>query len=322
MARHTIILDTDPGIDDAMALFLALRSPEIEVIGLTTVFGNSTVAATTRNALNLLHVAGRPDIPVAQGAAQPLVIPLAKTGEFVHGQDAMGDIGWTDVLDPALKPIDKPAAQFIVEQVMARPGQITLVAIGPLTNLALALQLEPRIAQAARGVVIMGGSVVAPGNVSPTAEANIYHDPHAAELVFGAGWPLTMAGLDVTTAVRMDEASFAALRDAGTPIGRFIGQIAPRYQQFHRERYGYKNGAVDVHDPSAIAYLIDPTLFTGYQWRMVIPVEGPARGTTIADRRGHFLDTPPVNCLMAVDAPRLLNMLQARLATAANQPLR
>jgi purine nucleosidase len=314
MANHTIILDTDPGIDDAIALFLALRSPEIEVIGLTTVFGNSTVAATTRNALNLLHLAGRLDIPVAQGAAQPLVLPLDKTAEFVHGQDAMGDIGWTDVLDPSLKPIDKPAAQFIVEQVMARPGQITLVAIGPLTNLALALQLEPRIARATRSVVIMGGSVVAPGNASPTAEANIYHDPHAAELVFGAEWALTMVGLDVTTAVQMDELFFAALRDAGTPISRFIGQIAPCYQRFHQERYGYTNGAVDVHDPSAIAYLIDPSLFVGHHWSMVVPVDGPARGTTIADRRGHFLTTPKVNCLMSVDGSRLLNMLRSRLA--------
>jgi len=314
VAPHTIILDTDPGIDDAIALFLALRSPEIEIVGLTTVFGNSTVETTTRNALNLLHVAGRTDLPVARGASQPLVLPLGKTGEFVHGQDAMGDIGWTDILIPHLKPIDKPAAQFIVEQVMANPGQITLVAIGPLTNLALALQLEPRIAQAARCVVIMGGSVAAPGNVSPTAEANIYNDPHAAEMVFSAGWPLTMAGLDVTTAVRMDAPRFAALRDSASPLGRFVSQIAPRYQRFHRERYGYENGAVDVHDPSAIAYLIDPTLFASCEWRMVIPVEGPARGTTIADRRGHFLNTPPVNCLMAVDALRLLDMLQARLA--------
>ncbi len=313
MPPHTIILDTDPGIDDAMALFLALRSPEITVLGLTTVFGNSTVEATTRNALNLLHVAERTDIPVARGAAQPLVLPLGETGEFVHGQDAMGDIGWTDVLAPYLKPVDQPAAQFIAEQVMANPGQITLVAIGPLTNLALALQLEPRIAQAVRGVVIMGGSVVAPGNVSPTAEANIYNDPHAAELVFGAGWALTMVGLDVTTAVRMDEPRFAALRASASPLGRFVGQIAPRYQQFHRERYGYQNGTVDVHDPSAIAYLIDPSLFAGQAWRMVVPVDGPARGTTIADRHGHFLSTPKVNCLMEVDAPRVLDLIQARL---------
>jgi inosine-uridine nucleoside N-ribohydrolase len=315
MATHAIILDTDPGIDDAMALFLALRSPEVTVVGLTTVFGNSTVEATTRNALNLLHVAGRTDIPVAQGAARPMVLSLGKTGEFVHGQDAMGDIGWTDVLDPDLKPVDQPAAQFIVEQVMSNPGQITLAAIGPLTNLALALQLEPRIAQTVRSVVIMGGSVSAPGNVSPTAEANIYNDPHAAELVFGAGWALTMVGLDVTTAVRMDEPRFAALRNSAGLLGRFVGQIAPCYQRFHHERYGYQDGAVDVHDPSAIAYLIDPTLFRGHEWRMVVPVDGPARGTTIADRRDHFLSTPKVNCLTEVDAPRVLNMLQTRLAT-------
>ena len=313
MVRHTIIYDTDPGIDDAMALLLALRSPEIAIAGVTTVFGNSNVEATTRNALNLLHLAGRPDIPVAKGAAQPMVLPLGQTGEFVHGDDAMGNIGWTHLLDPRLRPLDQPAAQFIVETVMANPGQITLVAVGPLTNLALALQLEPRIAQAVRNVVIMGGSVLAPGNVSPTAEANIHNDPHAAALVFGTGWDLTMVGLDVTTAVHMDEAFFDELRRSGHPFGRFIGQIIPCYQQFHRERYGYENGAVDTHDPSAIAYLIDPTLFEGQDWSVVVPVDGPAKGTTIADRRGHFLTTPKVRCLMKVDEARFLEMFKARL---------
>ena len=313
MAHHTIIYDTDPGIDDAMALLLALRSPEIAIAGVTTVFGNSNVEATTRNALNLLHLAGRPDIPVAKGAARPMVLPLGKTGEFVHGDDAMGNIGWRHPLDPALRPLDQPAARFIVETVMANPRQITLVAVGPLTNLALALQLEPRIAQAVRNVVIMGGSVLAPGNVSPTAEANIHNDPHAAALVFGAGWDLTMAGLDVTTAVHMDEAFFDELRRSGRPFGQFIGQIIPCYQQFHRERYGYQNGAVDTHDPSAVAYLIDPTLFASQDWSMVVPVDGPAKGATIADRRGYFLTTPRVRCLIGVDEARFLEMFKARL---------
>ncbi|MBK8835664.1 MAG: nucleoside hydrolase [Anaerolineae bacterium] len=193
-----IIIDTDPGVDDAMAIYLALRSPELELVGLTTIFGNSNVEATTRNTLNLLHVAGRTDIPVARGAGRPLVLPPGPTGEWVHGDDAMGNIGWTTVLDPALKPIDIPAARFIVDTIMANPGEITLVPIGPLTNLALALQLEPRIAANVREIVMMGGSVLAPGNVSPLAEANAHNDPHAASVVFSADWPITMAGLDVT----------------------------------------------------------------------------------------------------------------------------
>ncbi len=313
MARYNIIFDTDPGIDDAMALLLALCSPEIELLGVTTVFGNSHVEATTRNALNLLDLAGRPDIPVARGADRPMVLPRGQTGEFVHGDDAMGNIGWTHVHNPNQKPLDEPAAQFIVEAIVARPGEVTLVAVGPLTNVGLALQLEPRIAQAVRNVVIMGGSVATPGNVSPTAEANIHNDPHAASLVFSAGWDLTMAGLDVTMAVRMDEALFSALRRSGNRFGQFIGQIVPFYQRFHRDRYGYENGGVDTHDPSAIAYLIDPSLFHAERWSVVVPVDGPAAGTTIADRRGLFWTTPKVNCLMRVDEARFLAMFEARL---------
>lgn len=314
MSRKRILFDTDPGVDDAMALLLALASPEIEVIGVTTVFGNSTIAATTRNALNLLHFAERADIPVACGAARPMVLPLQRTAEHVHGDDAMGNIGWHDVLDPNLKPIEVPAAQFIAETIMAHPGAITLLAVGPLTNLALALQLEPRIVQAVREVVIMGGSVSMPGNVSPVAEANIHADPHAAAMVFNAGFPLTMVGLDVTMQVKMDDNDFARLRAAGR-FGKFVAQIVPFYQEAHRRRYGYPNGQIDTHDPSAMAYVIDPTLFEGEQWSVVVATEGPAQGMTIADRRRRFLDTPPVNCLMRVDAPRVAQLIVERLAS-------
>lgn len=313
MAQYKILYDTDPGIDDAMALFLALSSPEIEIVGVTTVFGNTHVEATTRNALNLLNFAGRPDIPVAKGAGRPMVLPLGKTGEFVHGDDGMGNIGWTGANNPDQKLLDKPAAQFIVETIMANPGEITLVAVGPMTNVGLALQLEPRIAQAVRNVVIMGGSVLAPGNVSPTAEANIHNDPHASALLFSAPWDVTMAGLDVTSAVRMDESFFGDLRNSGNRFGQFIGQIIPFYQTFHRERYGYENGGTDTHDPSAFAYLIDPTLFEDHRWSVVVPVDGPSAGTTIADRRGHFFTTPKANCLMKVDDARFLKMFKERL---------
>lgn len=311
--KSKILYDTDPGIDDAMALLLALSSPEIEIVGLTTVFGNTHVEATTRNALNLLNFAGRPDIPVAKGADQPMVLPRGLTGEFVHGDDGMGNIGWDGIHNPNQKPIDKHAAQFIVETVMANPGEITLVAVGPMTNVGLALQLEPRIAQAVRKVVIMGGSIVTPGNVSPTAEANIHNDPHAAALLFQADWDVTVAGLDVTQAVRMDDGFFGALRQSGSKFGGFIADIIPFYQKFHREQYGYANGGVDTHDPSAFAYLIDPSLFVGQRYSVVVPTEGVSAGTTIADRRGRFFTTPKANCLVQVDAPRFLQMFKERL---------
>lgn len=314
-AQHKIIFDTDPGVDDAMALLLALRSPEIDVIGITTVFGNSRVEVTTRNALNLLDLAGRTDIPVARGAGQPLAAPSGPVAEYVHGDDAMGNIGWTKANNPAQHPIDKTAARFIVDTVMANPGEVTIVAVGPMTNLALALKLEPGIAQATREVVIMGGNVVAPGNVSPFAEANVHSDPHAAAQMLSAGWHVTMAGLDVTQATQMDDDYFRDLAESGDPFGVFISRIVPFYQAFHRTWYGYEHGAIDTHDPSAIAYVIDPTLFKGAYYSMLVPTDGPAKGMTIADRRGKFYTTPKVHCLLHVDSPRLLALYRQRLTS-------
>lgn len=310
---HKIIFDTDPGVDDAMALLFALKSPEIEVIGLTTIFGNSNVDATTRNALNLLDFAGRPDIPVAKGAGVPLVIPPHPTGEFVHGDDAMGNIGWHTQTNPEMRAVEPHAAQFIVEQVMANPGQITLVPVGPLTNLALALQLEPRIAKHVKEVVMMGGSVLHAGNVSPLAEANVHNDPHAAALVFRAEWPITMAGLDVTEAVQMNAAYFNELAAGGNRFGGFIRRIVAFYQQFHVDWYGMPDGEVHTHDPSAIAYLIDPSIYVGQYWPVAVPTEGPAIGATIADRRLRFWQSPKVNCLMQVDGDRLRALYKARI---------
>jgi inosine-uridine nucleoside N-ribohydrolase len=232
--RQKIIFDTDPGIDDAMALLLALRSPEIEVTGVTTVFGNSRVDVTTRNALNLLDLAGRTDIPVARGAGQPLEAMLGPTAEYVHGDDAMGNIGWAKVNNSAQHQIVRTAAQFIVDTVMAAPGEVTIVAVGPMTNLALALDLEPRIAQATREVVIMGGNVATLGNVSPFAEANIHSDPHAAARTLSARWRVTMAGLDVTQATQMNDVYFRELAQSGDPLGMFVSHIVPFYQEFHR----------------------------------------------------------------------------------------
>ena len=312
MARK-IIFDTDPGVDDAMALLFVLNSPEIEIIGLTTIFCNSNVDATTRNALTLLDFAGRSDIPVAKGANVPLVIAPHPTGEFVHGDDAMGNIGWQHLNNPNVHEVDQHAAQFIVEQVMSQPGEITLVPVGPLTNIALALQLEPRIAKKVKEVVMMGGSVLHAGNVSPLAEANIHNDPHAAALVFRAEWPITMAGLDVTEMVQMNAAYFDELAAGSNRFGQFIRQIVAYYQQFHLDWYGMPNGEVHTHDPSAIAYLIDPSIYVGHQWPIMVATDGPAIGATIADRRLRFWKSPKVNCLMQVDGKRLLDLYRTRI---------
>lgn len=311
-----IILDTDPGVDDAMALLLALRSPELDVVGVTTVFGNSNVAATTRNALNLLDLAHRRDIPVAKGAARPLFIEPHPTAEWVHGDDAMGNIGWTAVNDPRMATVRESAAQFIVNTVLANPGEVTLVPVGPLTNIALALQLEPAIAAHTR-VVLMGGTVRHPGNVSPVAEANVWNDPHAAHVVFSAEWDVTMAGLDVTETVHLDNADFAELRASGDPLGVFVTRIAGFYQDFSAKWYGYANGEVDMHDPTAVMYLIAPELFAVERYPIAVPTEGLAAGATIADRRVKFFRTPRVTCLMGVDAARYVSLYKQRLTSGA-----
>lgn len=310
-----IIIDTDPGIDDAMAILFAFAAPELEIVGLTTIFGNVQTDLATQNALRLIEFAGHPHIPVASGAKKPLVIAYDEAPEVVHGADGFGN---THQPPPRGRAIDKPASHFIVETIMANPGEITLVPLGPLTNIAEALALEPRIAQQVAEVVLMGGAATVNGNVNPAAEANIWHDPHAADAVFTASWPLTMIGLDVTMSTIMDEAYFDALRTNRT--GEFIYQISRFYQRFHYLTHNLQ--ACFTHDPSTIAYLIDPSLFTCEQGPIRVITEGIAAGQTLMDRRQEWLvpnewsGLTPVNVCVGVDSERLLTLYKERIAKA------
>jgi inosine-uridine nucleoside N-ribohydrolase len=310
-----IIIDTDPGIDDAMAILFALKSPEIELIGLTTIFGNVYTDLATQNALRLVEFAACPELPVAHGAERPLVRPLGPTADFVHGSDGLGNV---NLPPPRGRAIEQPAAQFIVEKVMARPGQITLVPIGPLTNLALALALEPRLVENVAEVVLMGGAAEVSGNVNPAAEANIICDPHAADAVFTAGWPLAMVGLDVTAPTVMDDAYMADLEASGSATAEFICQISRFYRDFHYEVHGL--AGMQTHDPAAIAYVIDPTLFITERGPVRVVTEGIAEGQTILDRRQKWYhptpwsNQPPVNVCVGVDSERLLALYKERIA--------
>ena len=310
-----ILFDTDPGVDDAMALLFALASPEIDVVGVTTVFGNVHTATATQNALRLLDFAGRADIPVAHGADRPLHVPLDYVADFVHGKDGFGDIE-TPLPVSLRQPMNSSAAQFIVETIMARPGEITLVPVGPLTNIALALALEPRIAEHVAEVIVMGGAATVNGNVNPAAEANIHHDPHAADRVFAAPWRVTMVGLDVTMQTVMSEEYLASLR--GSRFGDFIWDITRFYQQFH-ERY-HDMASIHTHDPSAIAYLVDPSLFVTVRGSMRVLTEGIGMGQTLLDRRrgvGYELNAwsnlPGVNVCVEVESERLLTLYKERI---------
>ena len=312
-----IIIDTDPSIDDAMTLLFALAAPELAVVGLTTIFGNVETPLATRNALHLLEFADQSHIPVAQGAERPLHVTFHGPATFVHGTDGLGE---THQAPPTTKPVAPSAAQFIVETIMGAPGEITLVPVGPLTNIALALMLEPRIVQNVAEVVIMGGAATVNGNVNPAAEANMYNDPHAADLVFTAGWPITMVGLDVTTKVLMAEPYLAALCAPGRKTGAYIYDIVRFYLQFHQ--HTHQIYAAHTHDPSAIAYLIDPTLFHTAKGAIRVTTEGIARGHTLMDRRGHWSRPNewsthlPVNVCLDVDAERLLALYQERILAA------
>lgn len=311
-----MIIDTDPGIDDAMAILFALASPELEVVGLTTIFGNVHTEQATQNALRLLEFAGRSDIPVAHGAEAPLCGELDGVADYVHGANGLGDVPHAD---PQGERHARYAAQFIVDTVMAHPGEVTLVPIGPLTNIALALAIEPAIANHVAGVVMMGGAATVSGNVNPAAEANIYSDPHAADRVFTAPWPLlTMVGLDVTEQVIMDEAYFHTL--AASRTGAYIESISRYYLDFYERTNGLR--MCHTHDPSAIAYVIDPTLFRSRVGPMRVVTEGLGRGLTIWDRRQHWYgphawsDRPAANVCLQVDAERLLTLYRERILAA------
>ncbi len=307
---HPILIDTDPGIDDAMAILFALRAPELQVLGLTTVFGNHYVDVTTRNARRVLELVGHGDIPVARGAEGPLLRHYAGPPTFVHGDDGLGDAGVA--ADPERGAQSLTAAQFIVETVMARPGEVTLVPIGPLTNIALALKLEPRLAQTVKQVVLMGGTMLAPGNVSPVAEANIHNDPEAAAIVFGAPWHVVMVGLDVTYATIMDRAYMRELEAAHNVYTDLLARIVPLYQKYHDEHHALKGG-MHTHDPSAIAYLLEPGLFTTVRHCVRVETQGYAAGQVIADRTGKHYDGPRIEICVGVDAPRLLKLYKERL---------
>ncbi len=305
-----VIVDADPGIDDALAMLFALRSPALEVLGITTVFGNASIEVGTANALRLVELVGR-DLPVARGAAHPLIVPGASPPDFVHGTDGLGNVA---APPPTRQPIEVSAAEFIVATARRYPGEVTLLAVGRLTNLALALALEPRLPALVREVVLMGGSASAGGNVTPVAEANIWGDPHAADIVFGAPWKVTMVGLDVTSRVRLGDDRLERMAARDPRVGGFVYRITRFYKQFH-DSMGVTGGFY-VHDPSAVAYLIDPGLFTTDRARVRVVTEGIAIGQTIADsgtRRERWEASkgrPDVTVCREVDGDRLLRLFE------------
>jgi purine nucleosidase len=250
-----VIIDTDPGVDDAIAILLALRSPELQVEAITAVSGNVPLELTLPNALRLVEIAGRTNIPVAGGASHPLTRRLV-TARYAHGNNGLAGV---DFPEPSIKPAREPANEILRRIIRENPGEITLAAIGPLTNIAILLRSDPEIAPLIRGIAIMGGSLSG-GNITPSAEFNFYADPEAARVVFDANLPLTMVGLDVTRKVLLTEDHVKLLETSSDTAGQAAGKIMRA--TIERVRKGSGSPTVAMHDPLTIAWLIDPGILT------------------------------------------------------------
>jgi inosine-uridine nucleoside N-ribohydrolase len=310
---YPIIFDTDPGVDDAQAIAIALRHPEIELLGLTTTYGNVDVETATHNALLLAELAGR-EIPVAQGAAAPLVKPRHPAPAHIHGANGLGNIELPAVMG---KADPRSAAQFIVETVDERPGEVTLVSVGPVGNLAAALQLDPAIIGKVKQVVVMGGSIREGGNVTPVAEANMFNDPHAAARVLTAGWPLTLVGLDVTHRCVLTPAHMDRIAAGQGELGRVLSESYAFYRDFYREFLGIDGCC--PHDSCALAWLLRPDLFTAIPGHLTVATSGDAEGQTIfaPEGRGFIEDrwsrTPRVHVCLQADGDAVSEWIAATL---------
>ena len=309
LAPRKLIYDTDPGVDDAMALYYALAHPGLEVVGITTTFGNVTVAQAATNALYLTALANR-SVPVAQGVAGPRGRPAHQPPTHIHGADGLGNLPARVATHNAADP--RSAAQMIVDMARAEPGEITLVAVGPLGNLAAALALEPALPQLVREVVLMGGTVLEPGNVSPVAEANVWNDPHAADLVFGAGWKLTMVGLDVTHQVILPVTLFERIATHQRHVATDTLLHAVRfYANFYSNLYPHvaRIHGCFGHDVLAFLYLTHPQLFSLECGRVRVATEGLAQGQTMLRRRA--IDYPQPGWDASVPQSQVCMQVQA-----------
>jgi purine nucleosidase len=310
MAPRDIIIDTDPGQDDAAAILLALGSPEeINVLGVTCVAGNVPLELTTRNARIVCELAGRPDVRVFAGCAQPLE-RLLVTAEHVHGKTGLDG---PELPEPVMALQEQHAVDFIIETVRAQPeGTVTLCPLGPLTNIATALKRAPDIAARVQQIVLMGGAYFEVGNITPAAEFNIFVDPEAAAHVFKSGIDIVMMPLDVTHQVLVTPQRVAAMRDLGTPAGIAMAEMTEFFERFDVAKYG--SSGAPLHDPCVTAYLVKPELFSGRRINVEIETLSELTlGMTVADYWGVTERAPNAMFMRDVDAPGFFDLLTERL---------
>lgn len=303
-----IVLDCDPGHDDALAILLAARHPALRLEAITTVAGNSTVDRTARNALKVCALAGIRDVPIAAGMAAPLVRPL-RVAPGIHGASGLDG---PDLPEPDLALDPRHAVDLLIELLMASDGDLTLVATAPLTNLAAAIRREPRILPNIERIVLMGGSIGL-GNWTPAAEFNIFVDPEAAHVVFSCGRPVTMIGLDVThTALATPEVR-GRIRALGSTVARLTDDLLGFFADSYREVFGFE--APPLHDPCAVAAVIDPTLLRSQPMHVAVELRGEhTTGRTVCDLYGVTGDPPNAEVGLALDVPRFWDLLIETLA--------
>jgi purine nucleosidase len=308
-APRKIIIDTDPGQDDAVAILLALGSPELEVLGITAVAGNVPLKLTELNARKICELAGRPEVKVFAGAIRPMVRSLV-TAEEVHGKTGLDG---PDLPEPTMALQAQHGVDFIVETLMAEPaGAVTLCPLGPLTNIGLAMVREPRIVPKIREIVLMGGGYFEGGNTTPAAEFNIYVDPHAADIVFRSGVPITMMPLDVTHKALTSAKRIKAFRDLGNRAGVATAEMLEFFERFDEGKYGTDGGP--LHDPCVIAFLLKPELFKGRHCNVAIETASElTMGATVVDWWGVTKRAKNAMVMGSVDADGFFALLAERI---------
>lgn len=315
-----MIIDTDPGIDDAGALFWALAAEEIQVEALTTVFGNVDVDTATKNARKIVTVANRAELPIWPGSARPLV-GEPHFAEHIH---RAGGLGYWDYPDPAEPERQgNTAARAMVDAVMAEPGELTIMALGPLTNVASAITMEPEFAGSVRRIIYMGGAALTWGNVTPVASANIYNDPEAAHIVVRSGADLTQVGLDVSRKFSLPLEHIATLWESNTPAGRALCQMIgyPSHQDDRDEMPEWKREGMHLNDVPCIAYAVNPEWFTTHRLHVDIELRGDyTRGQTVVHMIDRWQQEPNVDVLLDIDSAAVAQAYTDTLATSTQAP--
>jgi purine nucleosidase len=314
MKRRPIVLDCDPGQDDAVAILLALSSPaELEVKGITTVAGNVPLEKTQRNARLMCDLAGRADVPVFAGCSRPLVRSLV-TAEYVHGTEG---IDGAEIRTPSTPLQELHAVDFLVDLLSSADESITLVPTGPLTNVAAALVKKPEVASRIQEIVLMGGAMREGGNTTPSAEFNIYVDPHAAKVVFECGRPVIVMGLDVTHQVLATPPRVERIGRLGTKVASTVQAMLQYFNRYDTEKYGIEGGP--LHDPCTVAYLLDPALFRGKRVRIDVETGSElTMGETAVDFWGVTGRSPNAVWMHGVDADGFFDLLTERLGRFPN----